>query len=132
MDEAHLREIPLFASLSKDERRRVAMFADELEVPEGTELLHEGDIAWEFFAIEEGQAEVLHDGRHVADLEPGDFMGEIAALDHSRRRASVVAKSPMKLMVMTDYDFRRLTHEVPALAARIREVIEQRTAQLVG
>ena len=132
MDEAHLQAIPLFASLSGPERRRVAMLADELDVSEGTELLHEGDVAWEFFVIKEGKAEVLHDGRHVADLEPGDFLGEIAAMDHSRRRASVIARSPMTLMVMTDYDFRRLASEMPALGARINEAIAARTAELVA
>ena len=127
MDASRLEEIPLFAPLSPEQRGRVASFADELEVSEGTKLVREGDLAWEFFVIEEGHAQVLReDGRHVADLGPGDFVGEIAAIDHSRRRASVTSKSPMKLIVMTDYDFRSMASELPGVAAEIRAAIEQR------
>ena len=58
MDEARLRAIPLFAGLGKKERREVAKQGDEVEVERGRHLVREGEFAYEFFAIEEGTAEV--------------------------------------------------------------------------
>ena len=71
MDESSLRSVPLFDALSSDERRTVAQHADEIEVPEGTELVRQGEFAYEFFVLEEGAAEVVRDGEQVAELGPG-------------------------------------------------------------
>ena len=54
MDEKHLSEVPLFASLSKRELQDVARHADEVDLGPGKELVHEGDFAFEVFAIEDG------------------------------------------------------------------------------
>jgi CRP/FNR family cyclic AMP-dependent transcriptional regulator len=132
MDESHLKSLPLFSSLPKKELKQVASHADEVDVPEGRELVHQGDWAWEFFAIEEGRAEVLRDGQHVADLGPGDFLGEMGLLEHAPRNASVIARSPMTVVVMTGQDFRRMDHEMPEIAARIQSAIEERATALVA
>jgi CRP-like cAMP-binding protein len=78
MTEKELKAIPLFASLSKSERQRVAS-SDEVDLGEGKVLVKEGEFAYEFFVIETGRAEVVRSGQHVADLNPGDFLGEMGA-----------------------------------------------------
>jgi CRP-like cAMP-binding protein len=130
MDESQLASIPLFASLSKQERRDLARLADEVDIDEGRHLVEEGDFAWEFFAIQDGKAEVRRGERHVADLGPGDFLGEMGALDHSRRRATVVATSPMKVMVLTDYDLRHVANRMPDVAEQLRAACRERTTAL--
>src|SRR4051812_49955564 len=80
MDESQLQSIPLFESLPRDARRLVAQHADAIEVPKGTELVRQGEFAYEFFIIESGGAEVLRDGKRVAELGPGDFLGEMGSL----------------------------------------------------
>jgi CRP-like cAMP-binding protein len=132
MDEKALKSIPLFASLSKSERRQVASFTDEIELTEGEVLVNEGDFAYEFFIIEEGSAEVLRDGKHVADLGPGDFLGEIGAIEKTQRNASVVAASPMRVVVMTARDLRHVEHEMPGVARQIRDAISARSEVLVS
>jgi CRP/FNR family transcriptional regulator, cyclic AMP receptor protein len=130
MDESRLRAIPLFAGLKKKERRAVAQQADEVDVEAGCHLVREGEFAYEFFAIEEGTAEVTREGGHVADLGPGDFFGEIGLMEPDRERtASVVATSPMQVIVMTGPDFRRVSREMPHVAAQIQEAIHHRTRQ---
>jgi CRP/FNR family cyclic AMP-dependent transcriptional regulator len=131
MDEKALKSIPLFASLSKSERRQVASSTDEVELTEGEVLVNEGDFAYEFFIIEEGTAEVLRDGKHVAELGPGDFLGEIGAIEKTQRNASVVAASPMTVVVMTARDLRHIEHEMPAVAQQIRDAISARSEVLV-
>ena len=126
MDERKLKSMPLFASLEKDELRRVAQAADEVDVREGKELLHEQEFAYDFMVIEEGRAEVMRGGEHVADLGPGDVLGEMAVLDRGKRNASVVARSPMTLVVMTAHDLRRLAEAIPDLGQKLRATAEQR------
>ncbi len=132
MDEARLKSIPLFASLSKRELHEVARCADEVDVGEGKALMTQGDTAYEFFAIEDGAAEVTADGRRVAQLGPGDFLGEMGALGHAKRSASVVAISPMTLIVMTDRDLRHLEHEMPTVHQQLCTAIEERAASLTA
>lgn len=132
MDEARLAKIPLFASLSKLDRASIARVTDEVDVEEGRHIIDQGECAYEFFVIGDGSAEAYIDGRHVADLGPGDFFGEMAALDHSNRRGSVIATSPMTLFVMTDYDFRHIQDAMPVVAERIRESIAERMSLLSG
>jgi len=132
MDEARLTVVPLFASLSKKQRKELAQHADEVDLREGKELLHEGAFAYEFFLIEEGTAEVLRGGEHVADLGPGDFFGEMGSMADAPRNATVVTTSPMTAIVMSSQDLRRLTQDTPGVGERISEAIEERSKALTG
>src|SRR5207248_9990914 len=130
MDVGHLESIALFAGLSKKEREEVARQADEIDVEAGKRLVSEGKFGYEFFVIENGTAEVVRGGEHVADLGPGDFFGEMALLGDTERNASVIASSPLKAVVMTDRDFRKLARSMPEVAERIREACRERMRSL--
>ena len=121
MDEHKLKSIPLFSTLGKKDLRQVAQAADEVDVRDGAELLREGSFAYEFMVIESGRAEVVRNGEHVADLGPGDVLGEVAAIEGGTRNASVIARSPMTLAVTTAHDVRTLCGAIPELGAALRE-----------
>jgi CRP/FNR family transcriptional regulator, cyclic AMP receptor protein len=126
LDPNRLKSIPLFQDVDEDELAQIAPFAEEEQVDEGSYLVREGDFSYEFMAIEEGQAEVLRDGEHVADLGPGDFFGEIGLLEKDRRTATVVAKSPMRLVTLTGWDLKRMEKAMPEAVDKVRAVIEER------
>ena len=90
-----LASIALFESLPSQARAAIARHADEMDVREGTELARQGDFAYEFFVIEEGTAEVLRDGEPIAELGPGDFLGEMGIVGKSVRNATVRTTSPV-------------------------------------
>ena len=121
-----LASIPLFSSLSKREREQVARAADEVDVDEGKHLAEQGRFAYEFMAIEEGTADVLKDGEKLRELGPGDFFGEIGLLEAERRTATVVATSPMKLIVIFGPQLRSLEREMPQLSEQLRKAIRER------
>jgi CRP/FNR family cyclic AMP-dependent transcriptional regulator len=121
-----LKSIPLFEDVPDDELRQIAPFADEVNVDAGKELVREGDFSYEFFAIEDGEAEVTRGGDHVADLGPGDFFGEIGLLEKDLRTASVTAKSDMRLVTLTGWDMKRMEKAIPEAVERVREVLESR------
>ena len=132
MDEKRLRSLPLFENLGRKERKLVAQRADEIDVPEGKRLATQGEFAYEFFVVEDGTAEVIADGERLAELGPGDFLGEIALVRHDRRTADVVARSPMRLVVLTAADFRAMRRELPDVADQVERAAEQRLTHISG
>ena len=121
-----LAEIPLFASLSRRDREQIARAADEIEVEAGKHLAEQGRFAYEFMAIEEGTADVLKDGEKLRELGPGDFFGEIGLIETDRRTASVIAATPMDVIVMYRPEFERMKVELPTVADRIQDAIRAR------
>jgi CRP-like cAMP-binding protein len=132
MDESELQSIPLFESLPRDQRRVVAQHADKIDVDEGTELVRQGEFAYEFFVIESGSAEVLRDGEHIADLGPGDFLGEMGIVSKAVRNATVTATAASKVIVMTEQAFRSMSQSNPDIASRIQAAVEERCQALVA
>jgi CRP-like cAMP-binding protein len=129
VDPATLKSIPLFASLSDAERARIALYLDELEIPQGKRLTREGELAYEFFVILDGHAEVLKNGERIAELGPDDFFGEIGLLESERRTATVVSGSPMRIALMFGPDFRRFERELPEVAEKVRGAIRERVSR---
>ena len=132
MDESRLRSLDLFQSLARDARRVVAQHADEIDVDEGTNLVRQGEFAYEFFVIESGGAEVLRDGERIAELGPGDFLGEMGIVGKIVRNATVTTISPSEVIVMTEQAFRSMSHSNPDIASRIQDAVEERCQALEG
>jgi CRP-like cAMP-binding protein len=130
MDDSRLKNIPLFADLSRKERRALAQRADEVDLEAGRAIVREGEWAYEFFAIEEGTAEVRRGEQLLAELGPGDFFGEMGLIGDTRRNASVVATTPMTLIVMTGQAFRQTAREMPEVGDKLRSAVEERGRQL--
>jgi CRP-like cAMP-binding protein len=119
--------IPLFASVPKRRRWHVARLADEVGVAAGSELTRQGGYAQEFFVVVSGTADVFRDGERVGALAPGDFFGEVGLLAAGwERTATVVATSPMRLLVLARGQFRELLFAAPTVAAPIRRAAVQR------
>lgn len=127
MDESKLSAVDLFSGLTRDELRRLSSVTDEVVVPAGTVLIHEGTFAHEFLLIEAGSAEVRREGRLLAELGAGDFAGEIGVMQDARRNATVTATSELTAIVMTARDLRQLARELPSVAARLDAAIAART-----
>jgi CRP/FNR family transcriptional regulator, cyclic AMP receptor protein len=129
MGSARLEQIPLFADLSAEERAEVAECMRDVTVDPGTSLVTQGDNAYELFVIESGDAEVRMDDKVVRTLGAGDAFGEIGLLATGTRTASVVATSPMRLVVMFSRDFTRLERRLPGLAQALRKKMAERVAE---
>jgi CRP/FNR family cyclic AMP-dependent transcriptional regulator len=126
LDASHLKSLPLFADVPDEELAQIAGFAQEVNVDAGRELVREGDFSYEFMAIEEGEAEVTREGKHVNDLGPGDFFGEMGLLEKTLRNATVTAKTPMRLVTLTGWDMKRMERHIPEAIERVRATLEER------
>ena len=130
MDEARLKQSPLFAGLNRKERQALAPRTDEVDLDQGRVIVREGEWPYEFFSIEQGTVEVRRGEQLLAELGPGDFFGEMGLVSDTRRNASVVASSPVTVIVMTAQAFRQTSREMPEVASKIRAAIEERCRQL--
>jgi CRP/FNR family transcriptional regulator, cyclic AMP receptor protein len=102
-----LGEVPLFAHCSKKELEFLASRTDEVDVPAGRKLTSQGQAPGDtFYLLLEGEADVDVDGRHRRTLRVGDFFGEIGMLDRGPATATVVTRTPARLMVMSHTQFR--------------------------
>ncbi len=86
-----LQRVPLFAHTSAKQRRTLAKLGKQLTWREGSTPITEGTSGAAFFLILEGRVQVVRNGKTVAHLEDGDFVGEIALLKNEPRNATVNA-----------------------------------------
>jgi CRP/FNR family transcriptional regulator, cyclic AMP receptor protein len=121
-----LKKVPLFAGCSKSELRQLAQTADELDLREGTVLTREGRAGREFFVLIDGTAEVTKKGKKIAELGPGDWLGEIALITDQPRTATVTATSPVDVLVITDRRFRSVVETMPSIAMKVLASVGQR------
>src|SRR5215208_4629972 len=110
-----LKQVPLFAKLSRHELDAISRIADEIDFREGKELAREGAAGREFFVIVEGDAEVTRGKRKLRTLGNGDFFGEISLITRLPRTASVTTLSPTRALVITDRSFRRVLEQSPSI-----------------
>jgi cAMP-dependent protein kinase regulator len=128
MDQARLKDVPFFSSMSEQDLAAVAQQTDEISVAAGSVLAREGERGDEFFVIESGTADVTRGGAPVARMGAGNFFGEIALIREERRTATVTATSPMVLIVMKGSRFRSLDCSTPEIRETVSAALTDRQA----
>lgn len=120
-----LRSIPLFAACSDRELAEVDRLVDEVQATEGDILIREGRFGQESFVILEGEAGVTKRGEFLARLGVGDFFGELSALDHKARTATVTALTPMRLLVVHARNLLAVLEQGSAAATMLRTMAQR-------
>jgi cGMP-dependent protein kinase len=95
-----LKSVPLFSTLTKKERRKIADHMTEQIILPGEIIFHVGDPSDAFFVITSGTAVVYSGSRIIAQLFPGDYFGEQGLLQEQPRGASIRCSEDMELHVL--------------------------------
>ena len=95
-----LRKVSLLSLLPEPTLEALARALTRVEVAAGEAFIREGDAGEVFYVVESGTVEVTKEGRHVAHLGPGDYVGEIALLRDVPRTATVTATSAAVLQAL--------------------------------
>jgi CRP-like cAMP-binding protein len=117
---------PLFASLSRRDAEEFARYCEVRHFEPGRSVFNQGDLAAAFYVIESGEAEAVADGESLRRMAPGDWFGEIGIVQHSSRSATVSATSPLTVIAMTAFEYRRLEAEHPDIAATLTDTMRDR------
>jgi CRP/FNR family cyclic AMP-dependent transcriptional regulator len=124
-----LKRVPLFAECSKAELQQIATVTDEVDLRTGSVLMREGRSAHEFVVLVDGTVRVTQDGKTLADLGAGDWVGEVALLTNSPRTATVTATSPVHALVITDRAFRQAMQKMPSISIKVLTCVADRLAR---
>jgi CRP/FNR family cyclic AMP-dependent transcriptional regulator len=100
-----LKAVDLLANCTDAQLQDVAHLAERVQVGEGEVLAREGRIGREFFLILSGSVAVTQRGRRVNTLGPGDFFGELAAMDPGPRNATVTALCDLDVLIIGPREF---------------------------
>jgi CRP/FNR family cyclic AMP-dependent transcriptional regulator len=134
-----LKDVPMFDACNQRQLRSVARIARVFDVAAGTLLTRAGEPGDEFFLIIDGTARAEVSAEKHVPLHPGEFFGEMSLLDGGPRSATVVADTPVRLLVISRRHFSVLLKDVPGLteallvtlSRRVRQA-EERTERLGG
>jgi CRP/FNR family cyclic AMP-dependent transcriptional regulator len=121
-----LKRAPLFEDLSRKELGELAKATEDMDVRAGTVLCKEGASGQEFFVIMQGEIEVTRRGKGIATFGSGGFVGEIALIEDVPRTATVTAKTPVRLFVMTRRAFLRLLDNNPRVERKVMRALAKR------
>lgn len=114
-----LKKVPLLSDLSQRHLGLIATLASKVERDAGKILARQGTPGLEFLLILEGNARVERDGKLLARLAAGDCFGEMSLIDYKLRSATVLAETPVVLLVIHTRSFHRLLDTVPGLQKKL-------------
>jgi glutamate/tyrosine decarboxylase-like PLP-dependent enzyme len=128
-----LRWVPLFAAMAADDVASLLERAKERRLQPGEVLIEQWDTSRDVYVILDGTCTVRDASREIARVGPGDFTGELAALDWgagygSIRVAEVEAVTTCRLLELTP----ALLREVLSRSAAARELVERTARERVA
>jgi CRP-like cAMP-binding protein len=130
VDASRIAAFPVLADLPTTELDELAAAMSEANAEAGAKVVTVNDYGTAIYFIEEGEAEVLTDGREGTQLlGPGDTFGEIALVLTGERTATVVARTPMRLLSLAGHDFECIRSRVPGLERSLRRLGLERAAR---
>ncbi|MBN2294699.1 MAG: cyclic nucleotide-binding domain-containing protein [Pirellulales bacterium] len=128
-----LRRYPLFADMSEEHLKTLAMNASEEIIPEGTQMFGEGDTAEYFNIIVKGEVDIQYllgdEHRQTVDtLTAGDPLCWSALVDPYKTSAFGTANKETHLIRIKAEAMREMCEKDPMLGYRVMK----RIARLLG
>lgn len=116
-----LMKIPVFQDLKPSALKKVKCILHQREYKTNEIIFSQGDVGLGMYIIERGSVEIVCDPeRHIlAELQDGDFFGELALLDDSPRSASAITKTPCRMLCFFKPELLDLLDRDPKLGSRI-------------
>ncbi len=121
-----LKQLNRLENLSDEDLQKVVSKGRHVHLPANWSLIWEKTPADKAYLIVDGQVSVRKHGDEVAQLGPGDVIGEMAIVGHKLRSASVVSVTPLEVVHFTKEALEALLDEVPAFGEALRETTADR------
>ena len=125
-----LAAVPLFTGFSSKDLKRLATQADELTFEPREAIVEEGMLGETLFVVLTGRGKVTRRGRKVGEVLPGDFFGELSALDGGPRSATVSAETPMRVLRLFRHTLQELLRDEPGLILKLLDGIVRRMREV--
>src|SRR5579875_586315 len=111
-----------FSDCSRADVAALVEAGGPFNLPSGWPLVQEGIPADACYVLTEGEARVFHQREQIAELGPGDLVGEMALLGGGQRRATVTTSARTTGLRIENDKLEPVLSAHPALAAAFRAV----------
>lgn len=130
-----LSAVELFKGLSEEELATIESHCVKRTFPKNTVLISENDPADSLYVIESGRVKVyLSDDNgkeYIVNIQTGgEYFGELALLDDSKRSASVMAMESSTFYILYKKDFVELLEKFPGMAITLLHNTARRVRHL--
>jgi hypothetical protein len=125
-----LKAIPLFERLSTRQLMDLAALAHQERHPEGAVVFEEGDDGSSMYFVVEGEVEARQGGVLRSLLSSQSFFGELAVFGGVKRTASIVTRTPVRLIRLERREFLALMEELPSIAIGICQSLTRKLREI--
>ncbi len=114
-----LARLALFADFAPADFERLLSIAQEVSFPEGVRVVERGQVDIGLHVIVEGEVGVVFQDEELAVLPRGSFFGEISCLLGEPVVADIVARSPLRCLVIPPDEVDTLLLQHPRVTLRM-------------
>jgi len=114
-----LARLALFADFAPVDFERLLSIAQEVSFPEGVRVVERGQLDIGLHVIVEGEVGVVFQDEELAVLPRGSFFGEISCLLGEPVVADIVARSPLRCLVIPPDEVDTLLLQHPRVTLRM-------------
>lgn len=125
----------MFSRLSPEDLEQIAEIAQEQLFPAESVICREDEPGDSLFIIVHGNVNVMkktESGNQtvLAVRKDGDFVGEMAILESSRRSAALHADGDVRMLVLNGDSFKAILRDRPEVAISVLQHISRRVREL--
>ncbi|MFN8635264.1 MAG: Crp/Fnr family transcriptional regulator [Chloroflexota bacterium] len=129
-----LRDVPLFATVPEPYFGEIAARIRIRHYGTNEAIFHQHDIGEGLYLVARGLVRIFlrsEDGQEltIARFEPGEFFGELGAIDEEPRSATAVASEPTDVLVLHRSDFLSYLRARPEAAVFCLRILARRLRQ---
>jgi CRP-like cAMP-binding protein len=134
LDITQLQVVPIFSPLPGRSLEKIIPLLQLRRVKAGTDIIRQGDVGESLFIITKGEVLVVREGRQheeeiLATLPEGESFGEMSLISGEAVSATIRAKTPVTLLVLSKPDFAPLLRDNPSLNVYFTKLLTQRLQQ---
>lgn len=128
----YLRNLKPFQDISESDFNAIADKISDVEFPERTTILKQGEPGESMYIIKRGTVRVLikapnnDEDIELTQLKDGDYFGEMALLTGESRSASIETVTPVALLRLDKSGFDLLLNENPKIALSLSHMLSKR------
>jgi len=116
-----LKKVPVFEGLSNNDISHIERILHYREYKPEEVIFSQGTPGFGMYIIEDGSVSIVSEPSMeiIAELQSGDFFGELALLDDSPRSATAIAKTSCRMLCFFQSDLLDLISRKPQIGVKI-------------
>ncbi len=127
-----LRKCSFFACTSEDTLKSLAHVSELIQLQAGEKLFEKGEIGTSMFFVVDGCVRIHNDDVVITHLGKEQVFGEVAALSHELRTASVTAEMDTTLLKLEQIGIYNTLSSQPDAARCVIQALCRRESEIIG